>query len=334
MNKSAYHRDIAAWYALHGRHELPWRKTSDPYHVYISEVMLQQTQVSTVLQRYYFPFLHAFPTLQALADAPLDAVLKQWEGLGYYSRARNMHKAAKLAAPTLPDTPEALQTLSGIGKNTAHAIACFGFGKAVAIMEANVKRVLHRLTASENMNDATLWELATTLLDADNTFNYNQAMMDIGATICTARQPKCIICPISSHCQGKISPEQYPAKKLKTVIPIRYKQIIIMRNASQAYFMTPRNTTFLGGLYGFIELEQDATHYNNTVIKDMILLGGLEQKYSHFTLNASVHLYDDDVASHGTDWHNEEALTKLPSSKADHKAIALLKAHLSKAEID
>src|SRR5688572_23757939 len=120
---SVFHRELLKWYAAHGRHSLPWRNTSNPYAIWISEVMLQQTQVKTVLERYYFPFLERFPTLQALADAPLDSVLKAWEGLGYYTRAANLHKAAKMAAPRLPATVEELEALPGIGRNTAHAVA-------------------------------------------------------------------------------------------------------------------------------------------------------------------------------------------------------------------
>ena len=131
------HKQIQNWYALHGRRELPWRTTDDPYHIYLSEVMLQQTQVKTVLERYYFPFLKKFPTLKVLGDAHLDDVLKMWEGLGYYNRARNLHKTASLVT-SLPTDVEELIKLPGIGKNTAHALSVFAFKKAVPVMEALV----------------------------------------------------------------------------------------------------------------------------------------------------------------------------------------------------
>ncbi|MBY0354265.1 MAG: hypothetical protein K2Q12_00885, partial [Rickettsiales bacterium] len=143
--KPLHHQTIHDWYAAHGRHSLPWRLTRDPYAIYVSEIMLQQTQVATVLTRFYHPFLARFPTLQSLADASQEEVLKAWEGLGYYSRARNLHQAAKICAPTLPTTVEGLLELPGIGRNTAHAIAAFAYHQPVAVMEANVKRVLHRL---------------------------------------------------------------------------------------------------------------------------------------------------------------------------------------------
>ncbi len=326
MNNTQYHADIAAWYKTHGRKDLPWRNTDDAYHIYISEVMLQQTQVSTVLQRYYFPFLERFPTLQALADAPQEAVLKCWEGLGYYSRARNLHKAAQLAAPALPDSVEELLHLPGIGKNTAHAVACFGFGRAVPIMEANVKRVLHRLTASNSMNEAELWNCAEHYLDTKQSFDYNQAMMDIGATICTPKQPKCLLCPVNRHCKGKESPELYPEKKSKKTVPVRKKNIIILRSGSH-YHMKPRTTQFLGGLYGFVEIPREDTSYHDISLSEMTLIGGIEQKYSHFTLDGIVYLCDTE-AENTKDWHDIDSLKTLPSSKADHKAIALLKAHL------
>ena len=136
------HKAIQEWYATHGRKDLPWRNTKEPYHIYISEIMLQQTQVSTVLARYYFPFLKKFPTLSVLAKAPEVEVLKAWEGLGYYQRARNLHKAAKITAPQLPHTLEGLLALPGIGQNTAHAILAFAHHKPVPVLEANVKRVI------------------------------------------------------------------------------------------------------------------------------------------------------------------------------------------------
>lgn len=327
MNNMQYHADIAAWYEIHGRKTLPWRHTDNPYHIYVSEVMLQQTQVHTVLQRFYYPFLKRFPTLQSLAQAPLDDVLKRWEGLGYYSRARNMHKAAQHTAPILPDTIDDLMALPGIGKNTAHAVACFGFGHPVAIMEANVKRVLHRLTASLHMNEAQLWQTADDLLDKTASFNYNQAMMDVGATICTPKRPQCLLCPLSQHCKGKDHPELYPEKKAKKLVPVRKKNIIVLRN-NQYYYMSPRTSTFLGGLYGFIEIEREETVYQGLNLANMVALGGIEQKYSHFTLDAIIYLADTTIDK-SKYWHTLEMLRTLPSSKADHKVIERLVAYIA-----
>ena len=178
------HETLLKWYENHGRHALPWRRTRDPYRIWISEIMLQQTQVRTVLERFYFPFLERFPTLQSLAAAPLDDVLKQWEGLGYYTRAKNLHKAAQMCAPFLPETAEGLQSLPGVGKSTAHAVAAFAYGIPVPILDANVKRILFRYHARRSAGEKELWELAEKLFDPHHPFEFNQAMMDIGATLC------------------------------------------------------------------------------------------------------------------------------------------------------
>src|SRR5471030_2980369 len=171
----AFHQHLHQWYNLHGRKQLPWRTTDDPYAIYISEIMLQQTQVKTVLERYYFPFLQRFPTLAALTAAPQDDVLNAWQGLGYYNRALNLHKAAKRCGEQLPGTAEALMSLPGIGRNTAHAIAAFGYRQPVTVMEANVRRVLSRIFALSCPDEKTLWDKAGALLDKGNPFDYNQA---------------------------------------------------------------------------------------------------------------------------------------------------------------
>ena len=186
-----FHRKLHAWYEAHGRHDLPWRTTADPYAIYISEIMLQQTQVKTVLERFYFPFLKRFPTLQSLADAPQADVMKHWEGLGYYRRAANLHKAAKQAAPSMPDSVEGLLSLSGIGQNTAHAVAAFAYKLPVPVLEANVKRVVARIFALETPTPNQWWDAAWALLNTDNPFDYNQAMMDLGSAICTPKARAC-----------------------------------------------------------------------------------------------------------------------------------------------
>jgi len=335
--KAANIIDVSQWYTTHGRTELPWRTTDDPYHVYISEVMLQQTQVKTVLERYYFQFLKRFPSLQALADAPQDDVLKMWEGLGYYNRARNLHKAAQQAAPALPNTIEELISLPGIGKNTAHAIACFAFGQAVPIMEANVKRILYRLFAKESASDNELWAFADQILNKHDSFTHNQALMDIGSTICTPKAPLCSSCPLFEHCSGRGSPELYPAPKAKKTVPTREKTIIIMMQPDGRVSMTPRTTRFLGGLYGFIELdtsdfkkEQSLKFKKLNIVKNkLFLLGGVTQTYSHFKLDAELYLYaPTSHISINTQWHTMQQLSKLAKSRADEKAVLLLEHHL------
>src|SRR5262249_17261464 len=183
----------------------PWRNTRDAYHIYISEIMLQQTQVKTVLERFYMPFLKQFPTIEKLTNAPQKDVLKAWQGLGYYNRAINLHEATKQCEHALPKTPEALAALPAIGKNTANAIPAFAYHPPGAVMEANVKRVLSRIFAMKTPDEKTLWEKAATLLDRNEPFDYNQAMMDLGSMVCTKRAPKCRECPASGICVGKVA---------------------------------------------------------------------------------------------------------------------------------
>ena len=245
-----FHQQLQRWYAAYGRQELPWRQTRDPYAIYVSEVMLQQTQVKTVLERYYFPFLDAFPTLNALAAAEEEAVLKRWQGLGYYNRAINLHRAAKACAPRLPQTYDALIGLPGIGKNTAHAILAFAYHQPVAVLEANVKRVIARIAALPNPTPAQLWQNAAQLLDHAHPFDYNQAMMDLGATICTPKTPNCTACPAQQICKGQHAPLHFPKRQTKPVIPTRHRHITVLRSPQARFLMQRRSGKFLNGLYG------------------------------------------------------------------------------------
>lgn len=315
MNNSLtreFHRRLGAWYAKNGRKSLPWRNTRDPYAIYVSEIMLQQTQVKTVLERYYAPFLTRFPTFSALADAPRKDVLKAWEGLGYYNRAINLHESAKRCRGNLPKTVEALLELPGIGQNTAHAVAAFAHRAPVPVLEANVKRVIARIFALTAPKNETMWQLADTLLDRENPFDYNQAMMDIGAMVCTKRSPKCPDCPANALCKGEKSPESYPAAKPKKTVPVRKKNIIVLR-AGDKYFASPRSGKFLQGLYQFTESPRSRGRR----------LGSIRQQYSHFTLEAEVSLSDvkKTVSKY---WHTLAELKHLPFSAAEQKILKLL----------
>lgn len=347
------HRKVAAWYKEHGRHHLPWRQKGNPYHVYISEVMLQQTQVKTVLERYYYPFLKRFPTLAALAAAPQQDVMKAWEGLGYYTRARNLHNAAKQVVRdagvsveerrddpaggfvrsanggsvpplsiTLPDKVAELMALPGIGRNTAHAVASFGFGVAVPVMEANVKRVLARVFAMKTQDDKLLWQHAESLLNTKNPFDHNQAMMDIGSMLCTKRAPRCDICPLALICEGKTEPEAYPAPKKTKQTPTRERVIVVFMDKAGRVWLKQRETRFLGGLWGFAEYEEAPK------LAGAVMLGQVRQVYSHFTLEAKVLLVKGKPAPEkGGEWVKPKALGELPLSRADAKVQALLEAY-------
>ena len=314
------HKNIQNWYQKHGRLDLPWRTTDEPYHIYLSEVMLQQTQVKTVLERYYFPFLERFPTLKALGDAPLDDVLKMWEGLGYYNRAKNLHMTAQLLthgqpqglAPTLPNDIDELIKLPGIGKNTAHAVATFAFQQPVPIMEANVKRILCRLHKLKTPNDKQLWEIAYAIVDKENPFDYNQAMMDIGATICLPKNPKCEICPLADICKGKEEPTLYPTKK-KRVVPTR-EQNILVSVYDDTLALTQRKGKFLHGLWGFesVEVPLCATEY----------IGEVTHAYTHFKLIGKVYVYYENSPNQ-IDYFSEEEIQKIAISKVDEKIVKL-----------
>jgi len=216
---------LIAWQRQHGRHKLPWQNTQDPYRVWLSEIMLQQTQVTTVLG-YYQRFLERFPTVVDLAAATLDEVLALWAGLGYYSRARNLHACAQAVAAqhggAFPSSAAQLQELPGIGRSTAAAIAAFCFGERVAILDGNVKRVLTRLLAfdgdmASSAEEKRLWQHATALLPTQGIAPYTQGLMDLGSGICTARSPQCLLCPVSELCAGRAEgePTKYPVKTRK-----------------------------------------------------------------------------------------------------------------------
>ena len=222
VSSGGFARQVIAWQRAHGRHTLPWQRTRDPYRVWLSEIMLQQTQVATVLG-YYERFLQRFPDVRSLAAAPQDEVLALWSGLGYYSRARNLHRCAQVVVAEhggrFPGSSAALAALPGIGRSTAAAIAAFCFGERVAILDGNVKRVLTRVLGfdgdlAEAAQERALWSRATELLPALGIEAYTQGLMDLGATLCLARAPQCLICPVREGCaaarEGR--PERYPVK--------------------------------------------------------------------------------------------------------------------------
>jgi len=276
--------------------------------------MLQQTQVKTVLERFYFPFLERFPTLLDIAESDLDDVLKMWEGLGYYTRAKNLHHAARQCNGILPDNAHDLMNLSGIGRSTAHAIAAFAYRESLPILDANVKRILHRYFALKERNEKKLWEYAYALFDSTHPFEYNQAMMDVGSAVCLAKKPLCEVCPFKESCQGKIEPLSYPEGKTKTLKPIRKRSIIVYQRHNR-YALMQRKERFLHGLWGF---------YETTEIPNAAVLGNITQHYSHFTLEANVYLSHEDVEEE-FEWFTIEEITQLSLSRADHKVVEFIK---------
>ena len=257
---------VVRWQVSHGRHDLPWQNTRDPYRVWLSEIMLQQTQVVTVLD-YFARFLDRFPEVGALAQASLDDVLSLWSGLGYYSRARNMHRCAQeimhLHAGVFPSTAQQLQCLPGIGPSTAAAVASLCFSERVAILDGNVRRVLTRYLGfgadlAHVKNERLLWQQATALLPGTDLAHqmprYTQGMMDLGATLCTANKPDCSRCPLQARCVACASgnPQGFPVKTRRLRRSTQSLWLLWARSAEGALWLSQRPTPGVwAGLYCF-----------------------------------------------------------------------------------
>lgn len=261
---------VLAWARLEGRHDLPWQRDRTPYRVWISEVMLQQTQVGTAIP-YFERFMTRFPDIAALADSNVDEVLHLWSGLGYYSRARNVHKAARLVVERhegrFPTNIDAVEALPGIGRSTAGAILSLSLDQSHPILDGNVKRVLCRHRALPGWPGASavnnrLWTLATALLPDSDAGRYTQAMMDLGATVCTRRRPSCLLCPVSTDCKARAEgdPQRYPTPRPKRVRPIRRTEVAVIRDPGGLLLLTRRPPTGVwAGLFGFPELPENLT---------------------------------------------------------------------------
>ncbi len=256
MSRVSAAAELLSWYERH-RRELPWRRDRDAYRVWISEIMLQQTRVETVLP-YYRRFLERFPTVEALAAAPVDEVLARWSGLGYYRRARQLHAAAgRIAREGFPRTAAALAELPGIGPYTAAAIASIAFGESVPVVDGNVERVVaRRLALAEDPKRAAarrlLREAAGALVDPARPGDSNQALMEVGATICTPRRPRCLLCPLASGCRAREEgdPERYPVAR-KRRAPERVRRVVawVERDGRHLLFRRPGGEELLAGFW-------------------------------------------------------------------------------------
>ena len=252
------------WHGRYGRQDLPWQQTRDPYRVWLSEIMLQQTQVATVIG-YYARFLARFPTLADLAAAPVEDVMVCWSGLGYYARARNLHACARLLmaehAGSFPHDPAALARLPGIGRSTANAIAAFCFSARVPILDGNVKRLLCRVLGIEGFPgspaiESRLWQDAAALLPANDVGTYIQAQMDMGATICTRGKPNCLACPVAELClarkQNRVG--ELPTPRQKKVLPERSVSLLVFYSAGRVLLEMRPPAGIWGGLLSLPEL--------------------------------------------------------------------------------
>jgi len=268
---SAFAPQVVHWQRAHGRRELPWQATRDPYRVWLSEIMLQQTQVATVLT-YYARFLESFPDVGALAAASQDAVLGLWSGLGYYSRARNLHRCAQqivtVHGGAFPRSAEQLQSLPGIGRSTAAAIAAFCFDERIAILDGNVKRVLARVRGFADdlavvRHERALWDRAQAMVPAAATDMpaYTQGLMDLGATVCLPRAPLCGACPVQSLCTAKSAgePTRYPVRTRKLKRSAQSLWLLLARRSDGAVWLDKRPQQGVwAGLYCLPVFESDA----------------------------------------------------------------------------
>ncbi|WP_312630010.1 A/G-specific adenine glycosylase [Scandinavium sp.] len=261
MQASQFSAQVLDWYDKYGRKTLPWQTEKTPYKVWLSEVMLQQTQVATVIP-YFERFMARFPTVTDLANAPLDEVLHLWTGLGYYARARNLHKAAQQVATLhngkFPETFDEVADLPGVGRSTAGAVLSLSLGKHFPILDGNVKRVLARCYAIDGWPgkkdvEKKLWEISEDVTPAKGVERFNQAMMDLGAMVCTRSKPKCELCPLNSGCKAWASHSwaQYPGKKPKQTLPERVGYFLIMQHEDEVLLLQRPPSGLWGGLFCF-----------------------------------------------------------------------------------
>ena len=301
MTPILFQQSVLAWFDEYGRSDLPWQKNLSAYRVWVSEIMLQQTQVSTVIP-YYQQFMERFPTIFDLAKAPIDEVLHYWTGLGYYARARNLHKSAQYVVSNLngefPSCVSDLIELPGVGRSTAGAISAIAFKQKAAILDGNVKRVLSRFSATVGWPGKTivtkkLWAVAEAYTPSERVADYTQAMMDLGATICTRSAPKCSVCPIMRECvaykQNKVN--DYPGKRPKRSIPIKTTYFLIIHN-SDGDILLERNppSGLWGGLWVFPQCNRfeeidDTCEKRGLRVKKIVPQMTSRHTFSHFHLD-------------------------------------------------
>lgn len=289
---------LLTWFDTHGRKDLPWQQDKSPYRVWLSEIMLQQTQVVTVIP-YFEAFIAHFPTVETLAAAPLDDVLLRWAGLGYYARARNLHKAAQaiVQASHFPDTLPELLALSGIGKSTAGAILSIAFHQSQPILDGNVKRVLARFYAVSGWTgsreiETKLWAMSETITPLERCDDYTQAIMDLGATLCTRSKPRCADCPLSKACAGFLTQTvaNYPSPKPSKKLPIKQIIFLVIRNQQQIWLEQRPTKGIWGGLWSLPEVEtlEDAQTWceeRHLTIQNQQLLATQRHTFSHYHLD-------------------------------------------------
>ena len=342
--KNKIQKKLLQWFKKKGR-DLPWRKTKDPYAIWVSEIMLQQTQVATVIP-YYKTFLKSFLTVRRLAQADLSKVLTVWEGLGYSSRARTLHHASQIVLyhfhGKIPDTLKDLLSLPGIGRSTAGAILSFAFHKEAPILDGNAKRVFSRLFAvsgspGERKTEQLLWEISESLIPRGYSNPFNQALMDLGSMLCTSKEPECDRCPLRHFCKGRASgePERYPSKGRKKAIPHREAVSAVIKKDGKVLLNQRPPVGLLGGLWEFPnwKVEEKGRLRSRLRLKNYIQknigvnvevkesIGTFRQTFSHFKLTLQVFHCDHLNGKGRGKWVSFRNITLLPMSRI-HRRIA------------
>lgn len=299
---------IIAWHQVHGRHDLPWQLIKSPYPVWVSEIMLQQTQVKTVIP-YYQRFMQRFTTIQSLAAATEDEVLNYWSGLGYYARARNLHRTAKIVSQqfngSFPNSINELCALPGIGRSTAGAILSLAHNQFAPILDGNVKRILCRVHAIDQWPGEArvlthLWQLSEQHTPTKQTNIYNQAMMDLGSDICTRQNPKCSECPVQQECAAFLNnkQQQYPVPKPHKNLPSKETFMLIFMNQQGEVLLQKRPPVGIwGGLWSFPECKEQQ-HIANRIqddypfatLSELTELPGIKHQFTHFRLQINPYL--------------------------------------------
>lgn len=300
MPPEQFQQRLLTWFDQYGRKDLPWQQDINPYRVWVSEIMLQQTQVAAVIA-YFNRFMGRFPTVQSLAEAELDEVLQHWSGLGYYARARNLHKTAKIVADSggeFPQTVEDVSALPGIGRSTAGAILSIACGQSQPILDGNVKRVLARFHAVPGWPGTAkvagqLWEISQRYTPTERCADYTQAMMDLGATLCTRSQPQCEICPVVEGCRARQLDlvRQLPEPKPRKELPTKQLYFLLLQDEQQRVLLEKRPPTGIwGGLWSLPEFEgvrqvQDWASCRNIILSETNSMPSQRHTFSHYHLD-------------------------------------------------
>ena len=338
--RTGIRRSLLDWYRRNAR-DLPWRRTDDPYRIWLSEVLLQQTRIGTA-QPYYHRFTQAFPDVRALAGATEDQVLKLWEGLGYYSRARNLHRAARVLVTDhdgrFPETAEGLRRLPGVGRYTAGAVASIAFGKREPAVDGNVKRVLSRLFAVEACVDESavtesLWALAGDLVPPGDPGAFNQAVMELGARICTPRVPRCVDCPAGRWCEARALCIQASLPRRRGKKPVPHHEIVAAAICKRGRYLLGKRPSegLLGGLWELPggKVEPGETH-EEALVRELREEVGIDVQvgepvakvdhaYSHFKITLHVYRCDHTAGRPRAEFHDE--LKWVPRAHFDRYAF-------------